>query len=500
MMSELPHLFGMKHYQWSWDFYQSTNHYAFLCAANQLGKSSTQIRKMIHWATETSLWEKLWPGRRPSQYWYLYPTKPVATGEFYEKWEVEFLPRGKMKSDPKYGWEAEIKNKEIHAIHFNSGVSIYFKTYEQDVQHLQTSTVYYVGTDEELPYELFGELRARLTATNGYFSMVFTATLGQDQWRRTIEPDNEAEELFRGAFKRQVSLYDCLKYKDGSPTHWTLERIKEIELQCVTEAEVQKRVYGKFVVAGGLKCEGFSRTRNVVEKFPIPDNWAIYTGVDIGSGGENSHPAAITLVAVRPDHKLGVVFKGWRGDGISTASNDILLKHEELCTYEVPNGNGQMIKFHMRPVLQSYDWQAKDFLTIATRAGVAFSPAMKGRETGENLLNTLFKLGMLVIFEGDSELSKLVVELSSLKKDSPKTRAKDDFYDSLRYCVMPIPWDFEGVAGEIIKQIEGDISDTRSEGQKHFDERRAGQIPDKEPGFSVEEEFEEWQELIDFGR
>jgi hypothetical protein len=378
-------------------------------------------------------------------------------------------------------------------------VTIYFKTYEQDVQHLQTSTVYAVFCDEELPYELFGELRARLTATNGYYHQVFTATLGQDEWRRTIEPESESEELFRGAFKKQVSLYDCLKYKDGSKSFWTLERIKEIELQCVTEAEVQKRVYGRFVVAGGLKCEGFSRTRNVVEKFPVPSDWAIYTGVDIGSGGENNHPAAITLVAVRPDYKLGVVFKGWRGDGISTATSDILLKHEELCTYEVPNQSGEMIKFHMRPTLQSYDWQSKDFFIIASRAGVAFTPALKGKEHGENLLNTLFKLEMLVIFEGDPELSKLIVELSSLKKDTPKTRAKDDFFDSLKYCIVPIPWDFDGVAGQIIQQ-EVKSEDKRSPAQLQFDERRGGRIVEEESIYGVEEELEEWQSAIDIGQ
>lgn len=496
-MNDLPHLFGWKWYPWAWDFYKSTNRYNFLCAANQISKSSTQIRKCIDWATDTSKWEGLWPGRIPTQLWYLYPTKPVATGEFHEKWEPEFLPRGAMKKDPKYGWEAEIKNKEIHAIHFNSGVSVYFKTYEQDVQHLQTSTVYAIFTDEELPYELFGELRARLTATNGYFHMVFTATIGQEEWRRTIEPINESEELFREAFKRQVSLYDCLKYKDGTNSFWTLERIKEIELQCVTEAEVQKRVFGRFIVSGGLKCSGFSRTRNMVKPFVIPESWAIYTGVDIGTGGENNHPAAIVYVAVRPDFKLGGVFRGWRGDGIDTAPNDILKKHEEMCGFDVPNKEGQLIQKKLNPVLRSYDWQARDFFLVASVAGIPFTPAQKGREQGEGVMNTLFKLGMLVIFEDDPELAKLVVELTSLKKDAPKTRAKDDFYDALRYAVMPIPWDFEGVAGEILKG-EPENENKRSTAQIAFDERRPGiNIQDQEPDNRVEEELQEWQSLID---
>src|SRR6185295_15948148 len=75
----LPHIYGFPWYSWAKDFFDSTNRFNFLCAANQISKSSTQIRKAIHWATEKSLWEGLWPGRNVSQFWYLYPTRPVAT-------------------------------------------------------------------------------------------------------------------------------------------------------------------------------------------------------------------------------------------------------------------------------------------------------------------------------------------------------------------------------------------------------------------------------------
>lgn len=491
----LPHLHGFKWYEWAWKFYTSSNRFNFLCAANQISKSSTQIRKAIHWATDKSLWEGLWPGRVPTQFWYLYPSRAVATIEFYEKWEVEFLPRGLMKKDPVYGWEAEFKQKEIYALHFNSGVSIYFKAYEQDPQNLQTGTVYAIFCDEELPFPLLGELRSRLNATNGYFHMVFTATLGQDEWRRTIEPSNESEELFRGALKLQVSMYDCLEYRDGGKSFWTLARIKEIELECATEAEVQKRVFGRFVLTKGRRCPAFSRAKNVVPFERPPLNWTIYTGTDVGSGGENNHPAAIALVAVRPDHKFGIVFRGWRGDGVNTASNDILKKHTELLTYEIPNQNGEMIPRQYTPILQSYDWQARDFFLVSSAAGVTFTPANKRRDAGDNLLNTLFKLGMLAIADGDPELAKLVVEILSLKTDEPKTRAADDLYDAMRYCVMPIPWDFQGVAGEILK-LEEEPTDDRSEAQKAFDDRR-GRVPEDDESSDVESELDEWQALID---
>ena len=119
----LPFLYGWKHYGWSRKFFESTNHENFLVAANQVGKSSANIRKCIHWATEKSLWPELWNTAllgTPNQFWYFYPTRDVATIEFKTKWSL-FLPKGKFKNDPKYGWPEEMDRKQIIAIHFNSG-------------------------------------------------------------------------------------------------------------------------------------------------------------------------------------------------------------------------------------------------------------------------------------------------------------------------------------------------------------------------------------------
>ncbi len=495
---QLPHLYGQKFYPWSKAFFESTNRFVFLCAGNQLGKSSIQIRKAIHWATAKELWPKLWPGSpNVHQFLYMYPSKPVATTEYFEKWVPDFLP--KDKKDLVYGWKEEFKNKEIWAIHFNSGVSIYFKTYAQDTQDLQTSTIHAIFCDEEIPESHYHETRTRLTATQGYFSLVFTATLGQELWRKTIEPQNPEEELHKDALKLQVSLWDCLKYADGTKSPWTPERIKEIEMNCATEAEAQKRVHGKFVISGGgLVYESFSRTNNMCARRTIPHDWLIYTGVDIGSGGGN-HPAAISMVAVRPDFKYGIVFKGWRGDGVVTTAADVLDKHTELLTYHIPNSQGTLTKVQYYPTLQLYDWHNKDFHTIASRAGQAFTPADKSRERGTTLLNTLFKLKMLDIMDGDPELSKLVLELSSLQGITPKTRALDDFCDSLRYSLSSIPWDFDGVAGEIIKQENGGFVDERSKAQKHFDDRRPGSLPSEEEGQaqeSIEDIFDEWNHYL----
>jgi phage terminase large subunit-like protein len=456
---------------------------SFLCTDKYIvtHNSSTQIRKCIDWATNKKKWPKLWR-TAPLQFWYLYPNKSTATVEWEKKWKTQFMPKGTMKEDPVYGWREEYKHKEVFAIHFNSGVSVYFKTYGQDVQDLQTGTVDAIFADEELPEEIYSEVNMRIAATEGYFHLVFTATLGLEMWRLTMEEKGH-DELFKDALKLQVSMFDCLFYEDGTPSHWTKERIQKIINSCKSEAEVLRRVYGRFVVDGDLKYPGFIRAKNINRTVtPIEPSWHIFSGTDIGSGGTEAHPAAIAFIAVRPDFKFARVFKGWRGNGVVTTAGDVLQKHTEMKGNMVMTG-------------QFYDWQSKDFHTISTRTGETFLPAEKSHDIGEQILNVLFKNGMLLI-DDLPELKPLVTELVSLKKSTAKTKAKDDFCDALRYGVTRIPWDWTAITGAVIETTPDPYA-------KMGEEERARRgiesqtLEEQLSAFTPEEELDEFNELLE---
>lgn len=482
----LPHLYGLKHYKWSREFFNSINKNCFLTAANQIGKSSVQIRKCIDWATDKKKWATLWPHRNPSQFWYFYPTKDVCGIEFYEKWEREFLPKHEFRTSPEYGWKLEVKDAVPAAIHFNSGVSIYFKSYAQKLKDLQSGTVDAIFLDEELPEEYWDELNFRRTATDGYVSMVFTATLGQEMWRRTMEERGREQELFPDAHKQTVSVYDCLQYEDGSNSHWTKERIRRIERSCKSEAEVQRRVFGRFVVDGGLKYPGFSRSRNFLKPSGgIPKDWNIYAGIDIGQGMEG-HPSAIAFIAVNPEFTKGRVFKGWRGDYETTTAQTTFDKYRELRGGMALTGT-------------YYDWNSKDFFVIATNAGEAIIPAEKSHSIGEQFLNVLFKNGALVI-DDIPELEPLVTEFTTLKLSTPKAKAKDDFIDGVRYGVTKIPWDWASIvtSPEDMPEISVEMTQERREldaRAKELADRRAlvvGSDSQEMAPYTVEDELEEW--------
>lgn len=437
VQKDLPHLYGHKLYKWQRDFLMSTNPMLLLTAANQIGKSSIQIKKVITLATDPTLWPKFWPkliklGQIPRQFWYLYPDLKLATTEFHEKWVPEFLPRGAMKDHPQYGWKAVFEKKQIQSIHFNAGVSIYFKTYSQNPQSLQAGTVSYIACDEELPVDLYDEIKFRLSHTDGFFSMVFTATLSQDVWRCAMEEIGTRVEKFPDAHKMQVSLYDCMFYEDGTPSAWTKDRIERRKADCSTDAEIQRRIFGRFIRSQNMKYI-FDTKKNTMDPRPIPKNWYIYSGVDIGTGGKENHPAAVVFVAVSPDFAKGEVFLGWRGDGIVTTNGDILTKYLELRE-----------PFDGRVVEQRYDYHAKDFAIIADRIGETFLMANKKHTDGEDIINTLFKHEALFI-HSTPELEKLCTELRNLVNDIDKRKAVDDFCDALRYAVVGIPWNMEKI-------------------------------------------------------
>lgn len=477
----LPYLYGWKWYPWAREFFESTNKINLLCAANQISKSSTQIRKCIDWATNKEKWPRLWR-KTPNQFWYLYPTANQATIEFRTKWK-EFLPTGEYKDHPTYGWKEEIKNKEIFAIHFKSGVSIYFKTYSQDVESLQTGSVDAIFCDEELPEDLYSELIFRISATNGFFHMVFTATLGQEYWRKALEPGPDEEPNLPEASKWQVSMYDCMFYEDGTPSHWTSEKIAIVKQRCKSHTEVLRRVYGKFVLDTGRKFQAFSAQTHIKPHHMVPASWYVYSGVDIGSGGEKNHPAAICFVAVAPNYQQGRVFLGWRGDGIDTTVSDIVEKYIEL---KKENNISVTQEF--------YDWGSKDFLSIATRMGeTAFQHADKGRDKGEEIINVLFKNNMLFIYD-TPELQKLAGELLSVRHGSAKNKQKDDFVDALRYAVSQIPWDWSCItAGPTPEPVE---TKPKTDMERQIEERRKAFMDAEQAETQrIEEEFNEWNDL-----
>jgi hypothetical protein len=491
----LPHLYGHKWYWWQRKFFNCRNRMTLMTCANQVGKSTVHMWKKIHWATEPKIWPELWPKEKPNLFWFFYTDQDTLDREFALKWK-RWLPQGQYKDHPQYGWQvvADRKEKNVEAIQFNSGILLEFKLYTQSVKNIQSATVFDIGADEEMPESFWDEVQQRYSGVDGYFSAAFTATLNQQMWWRAMEGKGESE-LFKDAEKFQVSKYDCLVFDDGSPGMYTEEQIEKQKALCTTQSQIDRRIYGKFAPESGRKYHAFDPERHYVAPIKIPENWNRYSGVDIGSGGDN-HPAAFYFIAVRPDNRLGYIYKGKRLDDEVTTAGDV------YNAYLVERGPDVM-------AAEKYDYHAKDFATIAERTGdSSFEMADKSHDRGEDVVNTLFENDMLFLFD-TPEVRKYGEEMLTLMKNTDKRSAKDDACDAVRYGVIEIPWDWTLTQGkkteaEIAKAKEWKAPLTQEEYLAEEIRQRRGDYFDDtqegEPGWSeISEEIAYYNDIAGSG-
>jgi phage terminase large subunit-like protein len=397
--------------------------------------STVQIVKCLNMAMRQDLWPYWFPKRKPKTFIYAYPSAALCSLELSEKWIKDYLPRGEMKQDPRFGWELHKDAKgQPEKITFNSGVTVWFRFYSQAPSSLQASTVDCIFLDEETPRAHYDELQVRTQATqaqgSGYTSMVFTATLGQQYLYDCMERQGTPHETFVGAWKRQISVFDCITYADGSPSEiWSKEYIeKDLIPKYRNERERARRLMGRFVKSSGILFEEFETKQNTEEQgITKMDGWRSFVGIDYGSGGEYGHSSAIVHVKVDPSYENIRVVDVWWSQKRRMTQGDLLVRYKMMAP-----------KFGVHNAFA--DWGATDLFTLAAREGVRLHKAEKSHDIGLNLLNALFKDAQLKIIMGTSpHVGQLIQELSSVSEDTPKRHRLDDCADALRYAVSLIP-------------------------------------------------------------
>lgn len=427
--------YAHKFYAWQKDFLLSRKLLNFITAANQVGKSTINLIRCLNQAMRPELWPFYFPNRRPTTFVYCYPESRQGTVEFKEKWVKEYLPKNGMENDARWGWDAHYSDKGyIDSVVFRTGVTVYFRFYSQAPSALQGATVDAVFLDEETPQAHYDELMVRTQARqaigSGYVTMVFTATIGQEYLFLAMERQGQPEELFKDAFKRQISAFDCMFHADGSPSKiWTRHFIEqELIPKYRNEREILRRVQGRFVKDTALLFAEFQRFQNT-EKAGETDvtGWRTFVGIDYGAGGDCGHSSAIVVVKVNRDYSEGRVVQVWHSRKQRMTQSDLLVRYKLMCP-EI----GQHTCFA--------DWAAVDLFTLAARQNVAMHKAEKSHDIGIPLLNSLFGDRQLKICLGTADAEQLCAELTSLSEDQPKRKRTDDTADALRYAVSLIPW------------------------------------------------------------
>lgn len=166
--------------------------------------------------------------------------------------------------------------------------TMYFRSYEQGRENLQSLTADYVYCDEEPPQDVYAELMSRLNATGGHFAMAFTPLKGltplvQEYWNHD-NPDK---------FLTCMNIYEVdhiAKFPEK------IARIKS-SFSGLSESEREARMMGIPAMGSGTVYP-VSDESITYEAFEIPKTWRRIAGLDFGRG---EHPIACVWIAFDPE-------------------------------------------------------------------------------------------------------------------------------------------------------------------------------------------------------
>ena len=310
-------------------------------------------------------------------------------------------------------------------------VKLQFRSYEQGRENLQAATIDFVYCDEEPPADVMGELRARITATNGFLYMAFTPLKGMTPLVQEFWMHDNPEK-----FLVCMNIYEA--------KHFTPEKLKKIEslYAGLSEAERQARMMGIPTMGSGMVYP-FDDSDLMYDSFPLPKNFRRIGGLDFGRG---EHPTAIVWVALDPMTDVAYVYDAVKTTHKSIAENaEIMRKRGEWIPFAYPHDlmrdsgteRGGRNNYEEDKKSEGYKYK-----TMYEDNGIHFTPHNAKTAEGSNKVeNGLVEVrqrmatGRLKIARHLSELWK-EKQVYRYGEDLKPIKQKDDLMDAMRYAVI----------------------------------------------------------------
>ncbi|MEE9586183.1 MAG: terminase family protein [Nitrososphaerales archaeon] len=199
----------------------------------------------------------------PVLVWYVVPTSST----FHDAVEPLFnamLP-----------WDRVVRHdKQKKRYTFDNGSVIAIKSGDQRQKRLVAAAVDFVVADEPMSKVVYEELIARLISTGGRMLHILTPVSEKiDEW---LWVRDELYVPWKVGERPDIDvIFMPVVDQDGKPAvpHLTQEQVKQMERQYPDPETRAARMYGEFVIRGGLVFSGFNKDVNVIPRFEIPDNW-----------------------------------------------------------------------------------------------------------------------------------------------------------------------------------------------------------------------------------
>lgn len=199
-------------------------------------------------------------------------------------------------------------------IRHSSGVesTLYFRSYEQGRSNLQSATVSIMYLDEEPPDLVMGELKARLTATNGLMFMAFTplngmTSLVQSFWKST-DPD---------------MFLVCMSIEESGHMDAAALRAVKKRYSSLSSSERKARLHGEPSMGSGAIFPFEDKDLSGFIPDPVPDHWQYLNAMDFGRG---ETPTAVVFGVYDPFRRVAYIYDAEVTTGKTVAQNASLIK------------------------------------------------------------------------------------------------------------------------------------------------------------------------------
>ena len=241
--------------------HKSRTDITLVLGGNRTGKTYSAVAEAILYCLGRSTYAET--PEPPNLVWYIVPTSSTFRDAVEPIIDI-LMPWDRVaKVDKKY-------NKYI----FDNGSILAIKSSDQRQKRLVGAAVDFVVADEPLPKVVYEELLARLVSTNGRMLMVLTPVSEKiDEW---IWVRDELYIPWQLGERKDVDVIHMpVVDRDGKPAvpHLSEAQVKRFMDQYPDPETRAARMYGEFIVRGGLVFSGFDKEVNVVKKFDVPDTW-----------------------------------------------------------------------------------------------------------------------------------------------------------------------------------------------------------------------------------
>jgi phage terminase large subunit-like protein len=187
------------------------------------------------------------------------------------------------------------KKTHIYTLTNERGITshIYCNSYDQETIKLAGVALDGVMMDEEAPYDVYFQNRARLLDKKGLMLLTFTPERGHSwSYHEIFKPWMAGQEDIKVI---QISTRDNVD-EEGQ------QRISEDEIMALckglSEDQIKSRIGGEYRAMGGLVWPEFSFKKHVLDKdIEIPDHWSRWCAID----PHTREPVHVLYVAVDPE-------------------------------------------------------------------------------------------------------------------------------------------------------------------------------------------------------